>query len=718
MMSNKICLAFDVGTTNSAISVMKNGRITEITIPGEGSQLQSAVYWPDGEKPKVGRSAFRAGYKSPEFLHTHFKRRMYDEPRAPVYGGHTAIELTAEIIRELVKVACKSDPEIQQHLVGTKPRQDLVVCVTHPASYGIQQTDDLREAGRLAGIEIDHFMPEPAAAGYRLLEEYQHLVLQHNYLVVVDVGGGTSDCIVHRWIQGILNTVVGATGDNYLGGDNITGVIFVHIANKLKLPLEGCFDERRGLNLAHPSLNSDKKRRAAIEIWLAAADLKQQLSTSDHASAFISGRSGPEELTLTSAEYDELTAQFGQSYRNAISGLLGDSGLSFADIHHVALAGGSAMARGILQHTAEVTGKPADEIWISSSASHVVASGAAIACYRNENSDTHIGRGLGIRVAAGGNGNKYYTNKMIVPTNTIIKSTGEIYRATGQRLVSTGGILRLRIQFVEAKAAVFVPKPEPGIPSLLDDSEVNRLREVIHDLDVPAGEHEVHVGFSICAGSTNYQLAFADSQLEGVSGRLESESTVDEPEMSYQPIDLAILLDISGSMKDGKLENAALAIENVINQTVDTDVRTAVVTFGHQTGLLSTFGTPQADIIHAVQRLSPGGGTLMTEALEIARDELRAQNTGAHRLAILVTDGYPNSPESAESAAAELKTEAELICFGIGKSVDEGYLTRLATSPQHYFFTDDPRRIPALFAQIIELYLSEGVNQTCGDSIS
>ncbi len=705
-MSNRLVLVFDVGTTNSAISTMKNGRLSEISIPGEGLQLPSAVFWSEGDAPKVGSNGFRSAFKNPECLHTHFKRRMYDEPGAPVYGGHTAIQLTGEIIRELIKIACKSDPEIQQHLDGSKPRNGLIICVTHPASYGIQQTDCLREAGQLAGIDIDHFMPEPAAAGYRLVEEYQHLIKQNDLIVIIDLGGGTTDCTVHKWSQGCLDTVVGATGDNFLGGDNITGVIFVHLAKQLKLPIEDCFDPHRGLNLAHPSLNTDKKRRLAIEIWRAAADLKQQLSTNEQASTFTSGRSGPEELTLTAATYDQLTEVFWQSFRTAISGMLGDSGLSFADINHVALAGGSAMARAILHHTAEVTGKPADEILISSSASHVVASGAAIACYRNENSDTHIGRGLGIQMAAGTNGSKYYTNKMIVPTNTIIKSTGEIYRSTGQRIISNGGTARLNIQIVEAKAGVQVPKAEPGIPSLLDDSEVNRLRKVVHDLDLPAGEHEVLVGFSISAGATHYQIAFENSQLEGVSGRLESESTSDDEESVQQPIDLAILLDISGSMKGVKLRNATIAIENVVNQTVGSDVRTAVVTFGHKTGLLSPFGTPQADIVKATKSLSAGGGTLMTEAIEIARDELRSQSSGAHKLAILVTDGYPNNPETAEAVATELKSDTELICFGIGESVDEGYLTRMATSPVHYFYTDDPQRIPALFAQILELYLS------------
>lgn len=704
-MSSTIALGIDLGTTNSTASIKSSGRITEISFPGEGPQLASVVYWPDGEAPLVGQKAIRAAYKQPEFLYAHFKRRMYDDAYSQVYGGHSAVELTSVLIREIIQVVCKSDPEIALYLSGQRPRDGLVIGVTHPASWGVHQTDGIREAGKLAGIEIDAFIPEPAAAAYRLLEEKQHRVSQNDLIGIIDMGGGTTDCTVHQWKQGLLNTVVGASGDGLLGGDNITGEIFKYFVQLLKLKLEDCFDPARGLNLAHPSLNTEKKRRVAIELWQAAADAKQQISTCESASVFISGPTGPEELVLTATVYDQLTATLWESYRKAIAGMLGDSKLAFSELQHLALAGGSAMARGTLQHTADVTGKQVNEILVSSSASHVVASGAAISCYTKETADAHIGRGLGLRMVASVNGSKQYTNKMLVPTNTIIKSTGEIYQDTGQKLVAKGSKTKLRLQFVEAKAAVHVPKPELGIPSLLDDPEVNRLQEVVHELTVPPGEHEVRVGFSISAGSTHYQVCFQDPTIEGVSGRLESnQDSASVPEK--QEINLVVLLDISSSMGGSKIANARKAIENVVLQTVDTEVRLAIVTFGSQTGLLCPFGMAQGEILTTVANLKVGNGTPLTEAISTAAQVLRAEPTSAHKLAILVTDGFPDHGVSAEQAANDLKADTELICFGIGKGVDEGYLTRLATTQDHYFFTDDPSRIPALFDSIIELFLN------------
>ena len=264
IMSSTIALGIDLGTTNSTASIKSNGRITEFSFPGEGPQLASVVYWPDGEAPLVGQKAIRAAYKHPEVLYAHFKRRMYDDAYNQVYGGHSAVELTSVLIREIIQVVCKSDPEIELYLSGQRPRDGLVIGVTHPASWGVHQTDGIREAGKLAGIEIDAFIPEPAAAAYRLLEEKQHRVSQNDLIGIIDTGGGTTDCTVHQWKQGLLNTVVGATGDGLLRGDNITGEIFKYFVQLLKLKLEDCFDPARGLNLAHSSLNTEKKRRVAI----------------------------------------------------------------------------------------------------------------------------------------------------------------------------------------------------------------------------------------------------------------------------------------------------------------------------------------------------------------------------------------------------------------------------------------------------------------------
>lgn len=96
-------------------------------------------------------------------------------------------------------------PEIQLYLTGQKPRDGLVFGVTHPASWGVHQIDGLREAGRLAGIEIDAFIPEPVAAAYRLIEEKQHRIKQNDLIGIIDKGGGTTDCTVLQWKQGTLH---------------------------------------------------------------------------------------------------------------------------------------------------------------------------------------------------------------------------------------------------------------------------------------------------------------------------------------------------------------------------------------------------------------------------------------------------------------------------------------------------------------------------------
>ncbi len=707
-MSTKTSLGIDLGTTNSTASKMSNGRIEEFSFPGEGPQLLSAVSFPDeeGKKELVGQKAFRAAYKNPENLFTHFKRRMYDAATDPVYGGRTAIMLFALILQGILNVVRKSDPEIAQYLDGTKLREELVVTITHPANWGVQQQDWLRDAGRLAGIEIDAFIPEPVAAAYRLLEEKSHRIQQNNLLAIVDFGGGTLDCTVHQWDQGKLDTVVGATGDPLLGGDNVTGVLFQNFSDVLKLKVGECFNPERGLDLAHPSLKTHKIRRIAIELWKVSAEAKEQLSTTDSATVFFNGKSGPEELSLTADEYDDLTKEIWVRFDAAIANMLADSNYQWADIDLVGIAGGSAMARGVLKHVSDITGKPESEILLSSNSSHVVASGAAIAGFNDEETDSHIGRGLGIRMLTSLNGSKSYTNKMLMPTNTIVKAGGENFQDTGQRITSNGGKSLLKLQFVEAKPAVVVPSSTDGIPSLLDDSEVNRLQTITREIDVPAGEHEVLCGFSISNGSIHSHLSFPSlPAVEAISGRLSSshEESQEEPQQS---VDLVIMQDISGSMEGDKMKNSKVAIENVVSQSSSTDVRLSIVTFGLQTGVLCPFGTTAKKTVRAVRKLEPNGGTPMTEAFELAIGELRSQRSHSHKLAIIVTDGHPHNSKAAEVAATELKKGAELICFGIGSDVDDGYLTRLATSSQHYFSADDPQQIPVLFDNIMELFLN------------
>ncbi|MEQ1825207.1 MAG: hypothetical protein ABL921_04650 [Pirellula sp.] len=173
-------LGIDLGTTSSAALIHAKGRTAKVRFPGEGYSLANIVYWPDGETPLVGKKAIRAASNHPKFLYALFERRMNDDANGQLYGGHSAVELTSVLLREIIRVACKSKPEIELYLTGKRPRDGLLIGILHPDSGGIQQTDGIREAGKLAGIEFDACIPESDLAAFRLLKEKHNRVNQRD----------------------------------------------------------------------------------------------------------------------------------------------------------------------------------------------------------------------------------------------------------------------------------------------------------------------------------------------------------------------------------------------------------------------------------------------------------------------------------------------------------------------------------------------------------
>ena len=158
-MSAQITVGIDIGTTNSAVTIMYDDLI-EPSFPGNGAQLMSCIFWGEGKDPIVGLPALRAGFKAPERIATHFKRRLYDSPDEPAYSGHTAIEGTSIVLTELMKVASLAEPYVAKCLNGDPAaRSRLKLVLAAPANWGTTQHESLRRAARLAGLEIDAIWP-------------------------------------------------------------------------------------------------------------------------------------------------------------------------------------------------------------------------------------------------------------------------------------------------------------------------------------------------------------------------------------------------------------------------------------------------------------------------------------------------------------------------------------------------------------------------------
>lgn len=708
-MSAQLSLGLDVGSTNSAASIL-NGELIEPSIPGSGAQLMSCIYWCEGKDPILGLPALRASYKDPSRLSTHVKRRLFDSPNEAAYCGHSAVECTGLIIRELVKVAKKAEPEIGKCLDGDQAaRSRLTVVLSAPATWGTTQQDSLRQAAAIAGLEVDAILPEPVVAARRVLQEKCYRIQNGDLLAVFDFGGGTTDLSTLRYANARLDTVVAARGDEYLGGDIITGYLFRHFCDQLRLKLHDAFDDQHGLQLQR--LDNEAKARQALNVWLLANDAKEQLSTSDNATVFFDARKTPTEISLTRKEYLSVTAPLWDRFEEAISGMLEGSSLDFSDVTHFVLVGGSAMAFGARESVSKITGRPVEEILISTKSTHVVASGCALAGAYPDHGTRHLPRGLGIRIRAGGDASSYI-NKMFLATGHIFPEKGETIEDLGQFLRVDSASCQFSIQFVEAAPGVVVPEPTPGVPSLLDDREVRRLKRLSATLeDLPAGEHEVRVGFSVGPdGATHYHIVPIVAGCEGLHGTLEAEHSDEESELSSESgeYDIFVLLDVSGSMrKQRKLEYAKRAVRSIFPQLEGKNLHVGLIAFGEEVTVLAGLQASRRKLSEALEEASPRGGTPLAEALTCATQEFERSDPQNKRVVILTTDGRPADATRAEEAARDLRKKATLFCIGIGSDVDGGLLQRIATTPQDYWHAQSADQVPLLFGQIVELFLND-----------
>lgn len=705
-MNQRYAVSVDLGTTNSALATM-NGRLVAETIPGEDRQLPSMVFVPEKGEPLCGMKALRAAYRNPSRLYTHFKRGMVDgqTARSSWHGGPTPIELTSTVLKQLLTVLLAKHPELESW------DGEVVYSLSHPAGLGVEAREALREVAQHCGLDPEkvQLVEEPVAAASRILEEHSHSIHEGQRVLIVDVGGGTTDITALELTSGRLDVCVGATGDDRLGGDNFTGAIFQQIAQRW-IPVD-CFSHKTGLDLTHKGLKNDRMKQAAISLWGKAAELKLQLSAAEEATVFVEGKRGPIDITLTRQQFETICESLWSRFETVVGKSLAGSELSFSDLDVIVVAGGSSMLPGIRDRVARATQRETSQVLISSDSSHVVAGGGAILAYNGVDAARSLPRGLALVMRQGGTANASRVAKFFLPTGAIVPAEGTSVQDLGQFVESPGGTCTLQLQFAEAKPGITVAQPEAELRSVIDDSEVVQLDLVQHQVELPAGRHEVQAGFSLSEGATLYSLGFPSlPEVEPLSGRLSAKAGGKSESAETPPQDVILMLDTSGSMspmfaltKDQhKLAQAKRAICSLVKQTAPQH-SLALIRFGVQATCVSPLGSDRSKLLASLDELAAGGGTPMSEALDLATEHSRPDRQPT--LGVLVTDGVPNDPRSAEQLATRFRdrSNVELICIGIGSDVDEAFLRRIASEGRYYF--GEAKDLGTIFSTIVELYL-------------
>jgi molecular chaperone DnaK (HSP70) len=313
---NEIIIGIDLGTTNSEVAVVVDGKVQVIAEAGK-KILPSVVGIADNGDVLVGETARNQYLIYPERTIRSIKRLMGQNTHVVMAGNnYTPQEISAIILKRLKAIA--------EHYVG-QPISKAVITV--PAYFSDAQRQATHEAGQIAGLEVVRMINEPTAAALI----YGASQSEAKRMLVYDLGGGTFDVSVVNVQAGVVE-VLSSHGDNHLGGDDFDQLIINHIQDDIR--------ERHGIEIAEHS-------KAMARITRAAENAKLRLSDEPFAmieEEFLFEHQGSPihlSLELSRQDYEEMIADYINATMDALHIALKGARLTASDIDEIILVGGS-----------------------------------------------------------------------------------------------------------------------------------------------------------------------------------------------------------------------------------------------------------------------------------------------------------------------------------------------------------------------------------------
>ncbi len=367
-------LGIDLGTTNSAMAVLEGGEPT-IIVNAEGDRTTPSVvgFRADGDRI-VGKAAKNQAVTNPTntvFSIKRFMGRRYDEVtselktvpyKAKAGTGNRAVveidgeDFTPEQISAMILSKMKADAE---KYLG-EPVTDAVITV--PAYFNDAQRQATKDAGKIAGLNVQRIVNEPTAAALAYGLDKKGI---DQKVLVFDLGGGTFDVSLLDLADGVVE-VLATNGDNHLGGDDWDQRVIDWMADK--------FQSDNGIDLRKDPMALQRLKEAA-------ENAKKELSSAQQSTInlpFITmNANGPLHLnyTLTRAEFERITRDLLDRCKGPVTKALHDANLQISQVNEVILVGGSSRMPAVQELVKQMTGKQPN---MSVNPDEVVADGAAV----------------------------------------------------------------------------------------------------------------------------------------------------------------------------------------------------------------------------------------------------------------------------------------------------------------------------------------------------
>ncbi len=345
-------IGIDLGTTNSCVAVLEGGE-AKVIPNAEGNRTTPSVVAFKGDDELVGETAKRQAVTNVKNTISSIKRKMGTNEKVEANGRkYTPEEISAKILAKLKKDA--------ESYLGDKVTKAVI---TVPAYFNDAQRQATKNAGKIAGLDVERIINEPTAAALAYGLDKQD-VLQT--ILVYDLGGGTFDVSILELGDGVFE-VKSTAGNNHLGGDDFDERVADYLVSEFK--------KEHGIDLSKDAMAMQRVKDAAEK---AKKDLSS-MSTTQISLPFITQNENKEplhmDITLSKAKFEDLNKDLFDSTLEPVRKALKDAGLTAKDINKVILVGGSSRIPYIQELVRKELGQEPNK---SVNPDEVVAMGAAI----------------------------------------------------------------------------------------------------------------------------------------------------------------------------------------------------------------------------------------------------------------------------------------------------------------------------------------------------
>ncbi|MEC7926442.1 MAG: molecular chaperone DnaK [Actinomycetota bacterium] len=343
-------VGIDLGTTNSVVAVLEGGE-PNVIANAEGNRTTPSIVAFKGEEVLVGELAKRQAITNPDNTIRSIKREIGSKWKEKFEGKeYTPQEISARILQKL-----KRDAE---SYIG-EDVTDAVITV--PAYFNDAERQATKEAGQIAGLNVLRIINEPTAAALAYGLENN----EDQKILVYDLGGGTFDVSVLEISEGVFE-VKSTSGDSKLGGDDWDERVMEWLVEKFK--------SSTGIDLSEDKMAMQRIKEGAEK---AKIELSSTTETEINLPFITANDAGPQHLLekLSRSEFEKITSDLVERTKEPVTKAVKDAGLSFSDIQHIILVGGSTRIPAVQALVKSITGKEPSK---GVNPDEVVASGAAI----------------------------------------------------------------------------------------------------------------------------------------------------------------------------------------------------------------------------------------------------------------------------------------------------------------------------------------------------